>query len=174
MSSANLRARDARRRQRRIRSRPPARARARFAARRMGTDARASAEIERRSETTTRKDKPPRSLAERRGEDWGLRDAAHGSVGVTRPIRVECYADRLVVISDRNPADNKVISLGPRTVSSIDPFISAVWGQIEAWGIAGRGMYWRPVLQVSVAPDAEERFADLPRCWTAAADGERK
>jgi hypothetical protein len=105
--------------------------------------------------------KPPRSLAERRGEDWGLRDAARGSVGVTRPIRVECRADRLVVISDRSAADNKVIPLGPRTASSIDTFISAIWGHIEGWGIAGRGMYWRPVLQVSVAPGAEDRFADL-------------
>jgi hypothetical protein len=105
--------------------------------------------------------KPPRSLAERRGEDWGLRDAGRGSVGVTRPIRIECYADRLVVISDRSPGDNRVISLGPHTVSSIDALISAVWGHIEGWGIAGRGMYWRPVLQVSVAAGAEERFADL-------------
>lgn len=104
---------------------------------------------------------PPRSLAERRGEDWGLRDAARGSVGVTRPIRVECHADRLVVLSDRNPADNKVVPLGQNTASSIDTFISAIWGHIEGWGIAGRGMYWRPVLQVSVAPGAEDRFSDL-------------
>jgi hypothetical protein len=103
----------------------------------------------------------PQSLAERRGEDWGLRDAARGSVGVTRPIRVECYADRLVILSDRNPAENKVVPLGPRTAASIDTFISETWVHIESWGIAGRGMYWRPVLQVAVAPDAEERFSDL-------------
>ena len=109
--------------------------------------------------------KPPRSLAERRGEDWGLRDAAHGSVGVTRPIRVECYADRLVVISDRNPADSKVISLGPRTVSSIDPFISAVWGQIEGWGIAGRGM--RPRVARS-RPTPRSVSPISARCSTAA------
>jgi hypothetical protein len=108
-----------------------------------------------------KKHKPPRSLAERRGEDWGLRDAARGAVGVTRPIRIGCYADRLVVVADRNPAESKVIQLGPRTASSIDAFISAIWGQIEGWGIAGRGMYWRPVLQVSVAPGGEDRFADL-------------
>ena len=102
------------------------------------------------------------ALAEKRGEDWALRNAARGSVGLTRPIRVECYADRLVVVSDRGPAGNKVIPLGPRTASSINPLISAVWEQMEAWGMAGRGMYWRPVLQVCVAPGAEQRrFADL-------------
>jgi hypothetical protein len=105
--------------------------------------------------------KPPRSLAERRGEDWGLRDASAGSVGVTRPIRIGCYADRLVVVSDRNPADSKVIQLRAHTASSIDAFVSAIWGHIEGWGIAGRGMYWRPVLQVWVAPGGEERFTDL-------------
>ena len=103
----------------------------------------------------------PKSLADNRGEDWGLRNASRGSVGVTRPIRIECYADRLVVVSDRDPANTKVVPLGPSTASSIDTFVSAVWVQIEAWGIAGRGMYWKPVLQVAVAPGADERFADL-------------
>ena len=78
--------------------------------------------------------KTPKSLAERRGEDWGLRDAARGSVGVTRPIRIECYADRLVVLSDRNPADNKVVPLGPRTASSIDTFINCGLGAHRGLG----------------------------------------
>ncbi len=100
---------------------------------------------------------------DRRGEDWALRDSARGSVGISRPIRVACYADRLVVISDRGPADNRTVPLGKSTGSSIDTFVSAIWEQMEAWGMAGRGMYWRPVLQVSVAPDAQQRFADLAR-----------
>jgi hypothetical protein len=112
------------------------------------------------------KDEHPRRsrekcVAEKRGTDWSLRDAARGSVGVTRPVRVECYADRLVIISDRGPAANRVIPLGQRTGASIDAFISAVWEHMEGWGIAGRSMYWRPVLHVYVASDAEQRFADL-------------
>ena len=102
-----------------------------------------------------------KSLAAKRGADWGLRDSARGSVGVTRPIRIECYADRLVVVSERDPAASKVIALGPRADRSIDALISAVWEHMETWGIAGRGMYWRPLLQVQVAPDAERRFAEL-------------
>jgi hypothetical protein len=102
-----------------------------------------------------------KNLAEKRGMDWGLRDAARGSVGVTRPVVVECHADRLVVISDRGAEYNKVIPLRPRMESSIDTFISAVWEHMEDWGIAGRGMYWRPVLSVYVDPQAEQRFADL-------------
>ncbi len=101
------------------------------------------------------------SLAQERGVDWGVREAAHGSVGVTRPIRVDCYADRLIVVSDRGPAANTVIPLGPRTEASIDKLILAVWEHMESWGMAGRGMYWRPKLHVYVAPDAEFRFAEL-------------
>ncbi len=105
--------------------------------------------------------KQKNNLAEKRGVDWGLRDAARGSVGVTRPIRVECYADRLILISEQGPAANKVIAIGSRVQSSIDTFISAVWEHMESWGMAGRGMYWRPLLQIYVAPDAKQRFVEL-------------
>jgi hypothetical protein len=104
---------------------------------------------------------PPKSPVDQRGADWGLRDVARRSVGVTRPIRVECYADRLVVKSERGLGSDRVVPLGPRTAAAIDPFISAVWEQMEMWGIAGRGMYWRPLLQFYVTPDAESRFTDL-------------
>jgi hypothetical protein len=112
-------------------------------------------------EDEKKRDKPKQNLVERRGVDWGLRDAARGSVGVTRPIRVECFSDRLVIISGGGSVSNNVIPLGPRTISSIDTFISGVWAHMESWGMAGRGMYWRPLLEVHVAPGAEQRFADL-------------
>jgi hypothetical protein len=53
------------------------------------------------------------------------------------------------------------IEIGPRTEDSIDAFVSAVWERIDSWGIAGKGMYWQPVLNVRVAPGAEGRFTDL-------------
>lgn len=105
--------------------------------------------------------RPPRSLAEKRGEDWGLREAARNSVAVTRPIRIVCHADRMEVVFNRGPAGTRILAFGPRTESSIDPLIAAVWEQMESWGMAGQGMYWRPVLQVHVAPGAEQRFNDL-------------
>jgi hypothetical protein len=116
---------------------------------------------DKKDEDDKKRDKPKQNLVERRGADWGLRDAARGSVGVTRPIRVECFSDRLVIISGGGSVSNNVIPLGPRTISSIDTFISGVWAHMESWGMAGRGMYWRPLLEVHVAPGAEQRFADL-------------
>ena len=111
--------------------------------------------------TTSTTTSTKKSLAEQRGVDWGLRDAARGAVGVTRPIRVECYADRLVVVSESGPAGNKVIALGPRTAVVDRPVHLGRLGAHGSWGMAGRGMYWRPLLQVHVAPDAEQRFTEL-------------
>ena len=106
-------------------------------------------------------DRHGEGLAEKRGADWGLRNAARGSVGVTRPIPVICYTDRLVVVCNGDPGSNTTIVLGPRTEASIDTLISAIWEHMETWGIAGRGMYWRPLLHVYVTPDAERRFTEL-------------
>jgi hypothetical protein len=118
-------------------------------------------------EDKKREHRSKESLVERRGVDWALRDAARGSVGVTRPIRVECLPDQLIILSDNQSASNIAIPLGPRTLSSIDTFIAGVWERMGSWGMAGRGMYWKPLLQVHVGPGGEQRFADL----TALLDG---
>lgn len=100
-------------------------------------------------------------LAETRGDNWGLRDATNGSVPITRPIRVDLYRDRLVVVPEKGLAGIKVVPLGVRTQDSLDDVIAAVWELMDAWGIAGKGMYWRPILSVYVAPGAEARYDDL-------------
>lgn len=102
-------------------------------------------------------------LTKKRGKDWGLCDAARGAVGISRPIRVECHADRLVFRAERGLGEAKTVALGPRLETSADEMVSAVWDQIEAWGIAGKNMYWRPVLKVAVAPGAERRFEELKK-----------
>ncbi len=100
-------------------------------------------------------------LAMTRGRDWGLPDAARGSTGIEVPIRVDCYRDRLIILPKQGFHEGKSISLGPQTEASIDGLISAVWECMDGWGIAGKGMYWRPLLKVHVAPDAGRRFDEL-------------
>jgi hypothetical protein len=101
------------------------------------------------------------SLAKKRGKDWGLLDKSREASPVTRPIAVVCWPDRLEILSDPAAQSGKVIPLGPHTETSVDTFVSALWDLIKGWGIAGRSMYWRPVLKVQVAPGAEGRFRDL-------------
>lgn len=106
--------------------------------------------------------KRPNRPIDKHGEDWGLRGVAQGrgSIGVTRPIRVECYGDRVVVLSERGSPGTTIV-LGPQTRSAVDPLVTAIWEHMDTWGMAGRGMYWRPVLQFHVAPDGQQRFAEL-------------
>ena len=106
-------------------------------------------------------EEPACPLAEIRGKNWALPDAANGSVGITRPIRVNCYPDRLELVPNTSQTSLQVVALGGRTEDTVDTFISAVWDHMKSWGIAGRGMYWQPILNVQVVPGAERRFADL-------------
>jgi len=101
------------------------------------------------------------SFAEKRGEDWGLPGGARGSIPIGRDIRIECHADRLVLVPERGLGGRKEIPLDGPTVDAVDAFVSAVWKYMDSWGIAGHGMYWRPTLRVHVAPDAEPRFREL-------------
>jgi hypothetical protein len=44
---------------------------------------------------------------------------------------------------------------------SIDPFVSAVWKRMSSWGIAAENGYWKPILRVDVAPDANLQYEEL-------------
>ena len=100
------------------------------------------------------------SMARTRGKNWGLPESSRNSTPLTRPIQMYCSADQLTLFSDRGVPD-KQIPLAGRTQESVDLMVSQVWDHVKAWGIAGRGMYWKPVLSVHVAPDGTARFNEL-------------
>jgi hypothetical protein len=89
-------------------------------------------------------------------------------VPIRRPIQVVVRGDRITILSDdpahnsRKPAE-KTVMLRPATVESIEGLVTTIDHQIDGWGTAGDGMYWRPVLQMHVAPDGARRFQDLSR-----------
>jgi hypothetical protein len=101
------------------------------------------------------------SMANSRGKNWSLPEEARHAVPITRPVRLECRADKLVLRSEENPSQTKEFPLTDRTEDSVEDLVAAVWKRVETWGSAGRGMYWRPVLSVDVAPGASGRYADL-------------
>lgn len=103
-----------------------------------------------------------RSLAERRGKNWGLPEESRGASPVTRPVRLECREDAIFVMADDGShLAEEIISFGSETVESVDPLIAAVWKHIEGWGIAGNGMYWHPVLVLDVQPGGDRRAQEL-------------
>jgi hypothetical protein len=100
---------------------------------------------------------------DKRGDDWALRKAAEASFPITRPIHLNCYPDRLVLVSEAGGGEATSIPISAGTQQAIDPLITAIWEQMDSWGMAGKSMYWRPLLSVYVAPGAEQRFDDLQR-----------
>ncbi|MHB8902678.1 MAG: hypothetical protein ACYC6Y_28295 [Thermoguttaceae bacterium] len=103
----------------------------------------------------------PQSLAKTRGRNWGLPGASQSAVAITRPIRIGCYADRLVIVPEAGLGRPSTVAVSGRMEESIDAFVSAVWDYMDGWGKAGRGMYWRPVLNIYTAVDTELRAAEL-------------
>jgi hypothetical protein len=99
----------------------------------------------------------------RRGTpNWGLPNSSGSAVGYTRPIRVTCSAQRLVILPERGDGEApRVVPLVADAPAPIDDFVAAVWKHMDRWGIAGTRAYWKPVLSVQVAPGGEERFAEL-------------
>ena len=101
------------------------------------------------------------SLAESRGKNWALPGASQGAVPVTRPLRIDVAADRIMIDpGDSGAAKREIRCTGP-TEEAVEQFVSTMWEQMRGWGIAGRGMYWRPVLNLHVLPGGQQRAAEL-------------
>jgi hypothetical protein len=107
-------------------------------------------------------------LSAARGDDWALKQKKPRAIPVRRTISVIVRNHHLAILSDdvqpHAPAPAaKTIPLERDTVESIDAFVAAVQNQIEGWGMAGDGLYWRPVLSLHVGPDGHRRAQDLAR-----------
>jgi hypothetical protein len=101
-------------------------------------------------------------LMSSRGQDWALPESTGKATGITRPIRIACLRDQLLVLPEKDDASSPVvIPVSGAMLHSIDEFVSAIWQHMEQWGIAVVGGYWKPILVVEVGPGADERFEEL-------------
>lgn len=101
------------------------------------------------------------SIAETRGRNWAVQGGSPNSVAIRRPIQVVVRQDQLAMLPNRHAmagdtSKGRLISLDQSTKAISDEFVSALRMRIEEWGLAGRGLYWRPVLQLNVAPGAQQ------------------
>ncbi|MFI4876039.1 MAG: hypothetical protein ACIALR_11895 [Blastopirellula sp. JB062] len=101
-------------------------------------------------------------LAHSRGRNWALPGQSARATGITRPIHVAVAADRLVIVPEKGSSKRpQVVLLQSDVRGGVDEFVSQIWTRIEDWGIAGRGIYWKPRLMVDVQPGGEKRFEEL-------------
>lgn len=102
------------------------------------------------------------SGGKRAGRNFGLPDYDEAKTEITRPIRVVCSPDRLVIMPERGVEPfPRTILITDDTQQNLDQLISNVWSRMDRWGIAVPGGYWKPVLEVQVAAGAETQFAQL-------------
>jgi hypothetical protein len=101
--------------------------------------------------------------AARQGSNWGLPGAQGRTTAVTRPIRVVCLPDKIVVVPERG--DDRAASVIPVSAelqpAEVEAFVKAVQKHLDAWGPAMTNGYWKPVLQVEVSRAAEPQFETL-------------
>jgi hypothetical protein len=101
-------------------------------------------------------------IANQRGQDWALKAPAARSSAIWRYITV-VVDDELIWVATggSGPAAWKAIPYNGATLEAVAPLQRNVWEIMESWGLAGRGMHWRPVLHAQVTSQGESRFREL-------------
>jgi hypothetical protein len=98
------------------------------------------------------------SIANTRGSNWAVNQPKQRSVAIRRTIHV-VVRDNQMILQPSNDArrgdTGKQISLDQSVDAISDEFSAAVKERIDDWGLAGSGMYWRPVLELNVEPGAQ-------------------
>jgi len=103
-----------------------------------------------------------------RGNDWAIRNANPGMIPIRRTIQVVVRGDALGILpeasaTNEDSAAGREFRFGDAPEAAYEDVLSAIDKRIEDWGMAGAGLYWRPVVELKVSPDGEQRYDDLVR-----------
>ncbi|MCA9158929.1 MAG: hypothetical protein KDA72_11410 [Planctomycetales bacterium] len=105
---------------------------------------------------------PP--VASRRGRGWAWSQGPPSQTSVGRSIRLQCLADRWIVLPDSGKANDPsaiTITFDTSPQQRAERLAQVVAERVDSWGLALSGGYWKPTLVVDVAPDAQWRFHQL-------------
>ncbi len=102
-----------------------------------------------------------KSIAESQGKNWAIEGGARGAVPIRRPIQVVVRENQLALLPSRHDRDGvgatgTLISLDQSTKKISDEFVEALRARVNEWGLAGNGLYWRPVLELRIGPGAAQ------------------
>jgi hypothetical protein len=107
------------------------------------------------------------SIANTRGSNWAVNQPKHRSVAIRRTIHVVVRDNQMTLLpgsyARRNEGDGKPISLDQPVETISNEFSAAVKERIDDWGLAGSGMYWKPVLELKVEPGAHMTATRISR-----------
>lgn len=104
------------------------------------------------------------AVAKRKGRNWAWTAGPSRQTAVVRHIRVQCYEDRWVVMPDVGTKDKpQTVMLDVSLQTSAEQLAKVVADRMDRWGYALSDGYWKPILQVEVAPRSDYRFTQLTR-----------
>ena len=100
-------------------------------------------------------------ISDVRGKNWALPGASSGAVPFQRSVRIELSPKAITLYSPDPRQSPESIPFDGSTRDAIEQLVSEIWQHMGHWGIAGRGMYWKPVLNIYVEPGAQKRAIEL-------------
>jgi hypothetical protein len=109
-----------------------------------------------------------RSKQKIRGKNWAIRHAGPGSIPIRRTVQVVVREDAVVILPEASsakdgPAAGREFQYGDAPDEAFEGVLMAVDKRIDNWGMAGDGLYWRPVVELKVDAGAEHRLDELAR-----------
>ena len=96
-----------------------------------------------------------------RPQNWGLQGVTQFTRGISRPVRIRCEADRLVLVVQAGLPVERAIPITGSVSTATDQLVQAIWEFQQSWGSAGENTHWRPILRVQVSPGGEQRLQEL-------------
>lgn len=108
------------------------------------------------------------SIADSQGRDWAVEKKSRGSVPIRRSIQVVVRQNQIALLPSRHAlrgagSTGEVISLNQPMSQISKKMVAALRSHIEDWGLAGNGLYWRPMLKLNVGPGAEQTAEQVLR-----------
>ena len=99
------------------------------------------------------------SIADSHGSNWAVESGRQGAVPIRRTIHLVVRNNRMALLPSRHEtrgvgATGTEISLEQSEEQISEKFIAALRERMDDWGLAGSGLYWRPVLKLNMGPDA--------------------
>ena len=100
----------------------------------------------------------PAALAQQRGNNWALPNAAGGSIAITRPLKIVFEPEGVRLPPESGTRQQtRFVRWSDSVEETVDPVVEIVWQRIENWGIAGLGVYWQPILEAEADKAMSER-----------------
>lgn len=81
---------------------------------------------------------------------------APDDVAIRRNVSVDVFSDRVLI---GRAAEG--VPMQGATQAHAEAFVTAVRRQIDSWGLAGQGLYWRPVIRLRPHAGGEQRASEL-------------